>query len=346
MRSVAVLVRGGLSLFEFGVTAEIFGIDRSESGVPRFDYRVCTEDGPRVVRTKHTAAVSVQATHSLAGLVDADLVIVSAALPGPCTPAERRALHAAYDNGATVVSLCSGAFILADSGLLDGRRCTTHWMYADRLRREYPLVTVVEDALYIDAGSIVTAAGTGAAVDTLLYLVRRDLGHSVAGAIARRMVVPPHREGDQKQYLDMVVPASPDTSLGPTLDWVRSDLAAPHTLDTMAAHACMSPRTFARRFGSEIGTTPHRWLTSQRIRAAQDLLEHSSFPIDVVASRVGYRDADRLRLQFVRAIGTTPARYREAFGIRRPDHDRADRPATVVGRRPDPTDLSRPDGSR
>lgn len=307
MKSVAVLVRDGLSLFEFGMTAEVFGIDRTDAGVPRFDYRVCAEDGPRSVVTKHTAQVSVQATHSLAGLLDADIVIVSASLPSRCSDAERRALLQARDNGAILVSLCSGAFLLADSGLLDGLSCTTHWMYADQLQEQYPSVTVVPDALYIDAGSVITAAGTGAAIDTLLHLVRRELGHTIASAIARRMVVSPHREGNQKQYLEVGVPATRDATLGPSLERVLSKLAEPHTVGSMAALACMSPRSFARRFAAELGTTPHQWLTSRRVGAAQELLERSALPLDAIASRVRYRDADRLRLQFVRALGITPA---------------------------------------
>jgi transcriptional regulator GlxA family with amidase domain len=314
METVAVLVRDGLSLFEFGITAEVFGIDRSDAGVPQFDYRVCAEGGPRTLVTKHTAAVSIAATHGLDALVEADLVIVSATLPSRCTEAERAALQHARANGATVVSLCSGAFLLADSGLLDGRYCTTHWMYAERLRQEFPAVNVQDDALYVDDGDIVTAAGTGAAIDTLLHLVRREFGHTVSGTIARRMVVPPHRDGDQKQYLSLAVPPAPTTSLAATLEWVRTDLSRPHTTEAMAAHAHMSPRTFARRFTEELGTTPHRWLTDQRVRAAQELLERTSLPLEAIASRVGYRDADRLRMRLAREVGTTPARYREAFG--------------------------------
>lgn len=314
MKIVAVMVRDGLSLFEFGITAEVFGIDRSDVGVGPFEYRVCTEAGPGPVRTKHTAAVTVDATHSLDGFAGADLIIVSAVAPSRCTDAERRALREAHERGATIVSLCSGVFLLADAGLLDGKRCTTHWMFADQLRHDFPLIEVVSDALYVDAGSVVSAAGTAAAIDTLLHVVRRELGNTVASTIARRMVISPHRDGNQKQYLEHSVPASSTQSLGSTLEWVRESLRDQHTVHSMAAHARVSARTFARRFQAEIGTTPHRWLTSQRILLAQGLLENSDMSVDEVAMRVGYRDADRLRLHFLDTLGTTPTRYRASFG--------------------------------
>lgn len=313
LTTVAVLVRDELSLFEFAVTAEIFGIDRTDDGVPPFDFRVCAERFPAVLRTKHTAAVGLTPSAGLSGLAGADVVIVSAVRPTRCTDAERQALRAAHAAGATLVSLCSGAFLLADAGLLDGRRCTTHWMDAARLAREFPALEVCDDELFVDEGSVITTAGTAAAVDACLHLVRRELGTGVAGTIARRMVVPPHRSGGQRQYVARPIPQTPQDGLGPTMDWLLRDLRTPRTVDEMARQAGLSRRHFIRRFEEQTGTTPGRWLTEQRIGAAQALLESSDLPVERVAGQVGYSSAAQLRVNFERITGTGPASYRATF---------------------------------
>jgi transcriptional regulator GlxA family with amidase domain len=313
LRSVAVLVRDEVSLFEFGVTAEIFGIDRTAAGVPAIDYRVCSEGGPGPVRSKHTAVVSLVSDHGLDGLRGADVVIVGASLPGGATPAEVAAIRAAHDAGSIVVSLCTGAFLCAEAGILDGRRATTHWRYAERFARAFPRVRVVADELFIDEGSVITAAGTAAAVDACLHLVRRELGQHVAVTIARRMVVPPQRHGGQLQYVDRALPRRGETGLAATLEWASARLDQPLDVAALARHAGLSPRQLTRRFLREVGSTPLRWLTAERIRRAQELLENSDLPIERISRQVGYGSATQLREHFRRHVGSTPARYRDTF---------------------------------
>jgi transcriptional regulator GlxA family with amidase domain len=213
-----------------------------------------------------------------------------------------------------MVSYCSGAFALAAAGILDGRHATTHWMYADKLARRYPSVRVVPDVLYVDDGQVMTSAGTAAGIDLSLHIVRRDYGSDVANKVARRMVVPPHRDGGQAQFVDLPVPPVDDTVLlGPTLDWIVDHLAEPLTVDAMAAHAMVSPRTFARRFRAVTGTTPLQWLLHQRVAHARRLLETSDLPIERIADASGLGSAANLRAHFQRVVGTTPTSYRRTF---------------------------------
>lgn len=321
LRSVAVLVRPSMSMFEFGVTAEIFGIDRTEIGLPAIDYRVCADrdllEQAGQVPTKHTDRLGLVAAHALDGIAGADVLIISAAAePTPGTDAEIAAIRAAHAAGATVLSLCSGAFLLAQAGLLDGRRATTHWMYADRLAAAYPQVEVVSDELFIDHGDVITAAGTAAAVDTCLQLVRRELGQAVAAAIARRMVAAPQRHGSQLQYVERPSAPAPSPGLAPTLDWAMGRLDQPLDVTTLAQHAGVSPRQLNRWFLGDLGTTPLRWLTEQRIRLAQELLERSDLSVERIGRRVGYGSATQLRQHFRRLVGSTPAHYRETFRTR------------------------------
>ncbi|OYN95084.1 transcriptional regulator, AraC family with amidase-like domain [Propionibacteriaceae bacterium ES.041] len=321
LRSVAVLVRPSMSMFEFGVTAEVFGIDRTEIGLPAIDYRVCADrdllDRSAPVPSKHTDPLGLVAAHGLDGIAGADLLIISAAAePTPGTDAEITAIRTAHATGATVLSLCSGAFLLAQAGLLDGRRATTHWMYADRLAAAYPKTEVVSDELFIDHGDVITAAGTAAAVDTCLHLVRRELGQAVAAAIARRMVAAPQRHGSQLQYVERPVTPTPGPGLAPTLDWVLGRLDEPLDVTTLAQHAGVSPRQLNRWFLGDLGTTPLRWLTEQRIRLAQELLESSDLSVERIGKRVGYGSPTQLRQHFRRLVGSTPAHYRETFRAR------------------------------
>lgn len=312
MFTAAVLVRNGLSLFEFGVTAEVFGIDRTEVGSPPIDFRVCSEDGPRWLETKHVSTVRIESTHGLEGLRGADVVIVSASLPHTGTEAERAALRRAHAEGAVIVSLCSGAFLLAGAGLLDGSQASTHWLFADQLARDFPRIDVVEANLFTDAGQIVTAAGTAAAIDTCLHIVRREIGATTARLIARRMVVAPARSGNQLQFVERPVPAA-DQGLSATLEWAASRLGEDIDAPALARHANVSVRQLGRRFQQELGTTPLQWITQERIRAAQELLEVSDLSIEAIGRKVGYSSATQLREHFRRSVGTSPSQYRESF---------------------------------
>lgn len=313
LRTVAVLVREGTSLFELGVTAEVFGIDRSEVGLPRIDYRVCADGGPGTVSTKHTEGLSVTATHGLDGLRGADVVVVSATHPRAGSPVEIAALREAHAAGAVVVALCSGAFLVAEAGLLAGRRATTHWLFAEQLAATYPDVEVTADEIFIDLGDVITTAGTASAVDACLHLVRRELGQHAATTIARRMVAPPQRHGGQLQYVEQAVAPAATTGLAATLDWATARLDEPLDVAALARHAGMSPRQLTRRFLAEVGTTPLRWVTAQRIRLAQELLEQSDLSVERISTRVGYGSATQLREHFRRQVGSTPARYRDTF---------------------------------
>ena len=212
-----------------------------------------------------------------------------------------------------MVSICTGAFALAAAGLLDGRRATTHWRYAARLAAMFPAVTVDPDVLFVDEGDVLTSAGVAAGIDLCLHIVRADFGAEVANAIARRIVVAPHRDGGQRQFIQRPLPADGGQGLGETREWMLQRLQAPLTVDAMARHARYSPRTFARRFQAETGTTPMQWLIRQRVVEAQRLLEHTSLGVDAVAARSGLGTAAALRKHFARCVGTSPSAYRRAF---------------------------------
>jgi transcriptional regulator GlxA family with amidase domain len=223
------------------------------------------------------------------------------------------ALHRAVEGGAQVLSVCTGAFALGAAGLLDGRSCTTHWRHAARLARMYPAAKVDPSVLYVDDAPVITSAGTASGIDACLYLVRKEQGSRVANAIARRMVVPPHRDGGQAQYVEMPVGESACDTLGEVIEWMQRNLDRLMTVEDLAGLAAMSPRTFARRFVQETGTTPQRWLTSQRILLAQQLLEDTDETIDFIAERAGFGNAATFRHHFRGWRGTTPASYRRAF---------------------------------
>jgi transcriptional regulator GlxA family with amidase domain len=223
------------------------------------------------------------------------------------------ALRAALDRGARLLAVCSGAFLLAASGVLDGRRATTHWRYAATLASRYPQIRVDPDVLYVDDGAVVTSAGTAAAIDACLHLIRDEHGAAVANAFARRMVVAPHRSGGQAQFVETAVPAPGDDDLASLVAWVQGHLAEPLTVDDLAARALMSPRTFARRFRAATGTTPHQWLLDQRMLLAEQLLEQTDLPVDEVARRCGLGSADTLRHHFARRRRVSPVGYRRAF---------------------------------
>ena len=308
LRSVAVLLQEPVALFEFGVLHEVFGIDRTEEGVPAFDYRVCAESSEPLDAQN---GITVTAAFGLEAAVDADLGAVPAS-PAARTPSPAvvEVLRHAVERGAWVMSVCSGAFSLGAAGILDGRDCTTHWQHAAELAAAHPLARVDPDVLYVRDGTVITSAGTAAGIDAALYLVRTELGSSVATAIARRMVVPPHRDGGQRQFIDRPVPTTTAESLGPVLTWMVEHLDEAFTVDDLARRSSMSPRTFARRFVAETGTTPHQWVTDQRVLRARRLLEDTDLPVEAVARDAGFGSAALLRHHFTRCTGITPTTFR------------------------------------
>jgi transcriptional regulator GlxA family with amidase domain len=313
LRSVAVQLLPVVAPFELGVVCEVFGTDRSAQGLPTYDFAIVgAEPGP--IRT--SMGFTIDVSHDLSTVDEADLVVVPAASVlddhshvEPLLDALRRTV----ERGARVMSVCSGAFVLGAAGLLDGRRCTTHWIYAEELQRRYPMAQVDPDVLYVDDGAVLTSAGSAAGIDLCLHVVRESQGAAVANAIARRMVVPPHRDGGQAQYVETPLPAVGTDALEDVLEWMATHLDEEMDVESLAARAHMSSRTFARRFRAETGTTPHKWITAQRILLAQRLLEESRDTIDVVAERTGFGTAAGLRHHFLRMRGTTPHAYRRTF---------------------------------
>ncbi|MFI5937696.1 GlxA family transcriptional regulator [Actinoplanes sp. NPDC051494] len=311
LRKVAVIVLADVAVFELGVLCELFGFDRTEDGLPAYEFAVCSVGG-LPVRTH--AGFSISPSHDLSPAYDADLVAIVPHDNAEEFPAEVvDALRAAAARGAWVMSVCTGAFALGAAGLLDGRRCTTHWRHTDRLAELYPTAAVDPDVLYVADGNILTSAGTAAALDAGLHLIRAEQGAEVARKIARRMVVAPHREGGQAQFIETPVQSVECETLQPLITAVMESLDRPHTVDTMAAQAHMAPRTFARKFRSETGATPHDWLTGQRVLLARRLLEESELGIDSIAARAGFGGAATLRHHFGQRLGTTPQAYRATF---------------------------------
>jgi len=310
--NVALLAYDGLCTFEFGTMVELFGLPR-----PEFErwYRLRVaglEPGP----LRATGGVRVEAPYTLRMLDRAGTIVVpgwrgvDAPVPQPLI----RKLRRAHEQGARILSVCSGVFVLAAAGLLDGKHATTHWKYAAELERRYPKVQVDLDVLYVDEGSVLTSAGSAAGIDMGLHLIRRDFGAAAANTVARRLVLPPHRDGGQKQFVATPVDANPDeAAFARLLDDLRAGLSKTHTVEGMARRAKMSGRTFARRFKEVTGTTPHRWLQHERVRLAQSLLETTSLSLERIAARAGFSDAQLLRLHFKRVVGTAPTAYQRAF---------------------------------
>lgn len=310
---VAVVAFDRISPFHLSVPCAVFGEDRRDAGVPRFELLVCGGERGRVGTS---IGFGLTGLHGLGSLARAGMVIVpSWRDPGELPPAPLvRALREAYGRGATIVGLCLGSFVLAAAGLLDNRRATTHWLWADDLARRYPQVMVDRDVLYLDEGQIVTSAGGAAGIDCCLHLLRRIHGAEIASRVARRMVVPPHRQGGQAQFIEMPLreTTAPDR-MAQLLEWVLAHLDLPHSLDTLAERACMSRRTFTRRFRQVTGTSVGEWLLGQRLARAQRLLETTGKPIDRVAEEAGFGSAAALRLHFTRSFLIPPARYRREF---------------------------------
>jgi transcriptional regulator GlxA family with amidase domain len=307
-----VVADGLVGSFGLGVSSEVFGYDRRHMGLPRFDFGLVTEN-PGVVRTDTGIPITVE--HGLERVAESDIVTITAwelysKVPSPALLDAFRAAHA---RGAIIVSQCTGAFVVAATGLLDGQRATTHWKYAGEFAARFPAVHLDPMVLYVDNGQIITGAGTAAGVDTLLHLVRREWGAAAANALAREMVVPPHRDGGQAQFIDAPVPVCEDDLLGAVLEWAGAHLADEISVESLARRALMSPRSFARRFKATTGTTPHAWLLGRRLAAAESLLEETDAPVEEIARLVGFGTAAGLREQFQRRRGVSPRAYRQTF---------------------------------
>ncbi|MFF1925920.1 helix-turn-helix domain-containing protein [Streptomyces sp. NPDC058221] len=309
---VAALVLPPQSTFELACAAEVFGVDRP--GLPRrYEFAVCT-GSPGAVPT--LAGYDMLVTGDLTALDAADTVVI----PGwqrrdeAAPPDVIDAVRQAHRRGARIVAICSGTFLLAEAGLLDHRRATTHWRLAGELAGRFPDVRVEPDTLYVDLDDIATSAGTAAGIDLCLHLARADHGAAYAAHIARHMVMPPHREGGQLQYSTAPPSDRQPQSLAPVLDWAAERLHEPLTVDGLAAQAGIAPRTLARRFAGQLGVSPGRWLLQQRVTAARALLEATDLPVETIAVRVGLYSAANLRRRFHAMVHTTPAAYRRSFG--------------------------------
>jgi len=306
---VAVVAFDGVVLGDLA-TPEIFGLVRNAQGRPCYQVRICSHQ-PRV-ESEH---VTLKVPWRLSALQRADTVIVPGIdnIDRPVPQELLRALRSALKRRARVASICTGAFILAQTGALDGLKATTHWLAAQELARRYPAIDVNPDVLYVDNGSVLTSAGAAAGLDLCLHLVRRDLGAEIATRAARTAVMPLERSGGQAQFIVYEQPAVVD-SMGPLLLWMEQNVRKPLSLSVIARHAAMSTRTLSRRFREQVGATPVQWIASARVRRAQQLLETSSLSIEQVATEVGFRSASVLREHFGGILGTTPLAYRRAFG--------------------------------
>jgi transcriptional regulator GlxA family with amidase domain len=317
--AIAMLALDGVVAFDLGVPPQVFGSARHADRVPLYSVVICTPDGGPV---RSMAGFSVQPEHDMSVLATADTVIVPGVDAGPpvtdgtVAPEVVAALRAAHARGARIVSICTGASVLAAAGLLDGRPATSHWAWGRRLSRLYPRVAWDFDSLFVDDGDVLTSAGVGAGVDLCLHLVRADHGSEVANHAARRCVVPPWRDGGQAQYIERPVPAAAGTGTEPARTWALERLAEPVRLEDMAAHARMSVRTFTRRFRDETGLSPARWLLQQRVAHARLLLESTDLAVDVVARRSGLGSATALRQHLRSTIGVAPSAYRKTFATR------------------------------
>lgn len=310
---VVVLAYDGLCTFEFGVAVEIFGLPRPEMGESWYRFAVAGVDEGEL---RATGGIRILADGDLSLLERADLILVpgwrgiDAAVPDALCDALRRASA----RGCQLLSICSGVFVLAATGLLNGRKATTHWRYIEALKTRYPTIDVVEDVLYQDEGDILTSAGSAAGIDLCLHVVRRDYGMEAANRVARRLVIPPHRDGSQTQQLSRPVAQLRESQrLGQLFDFLHQHLALAHTVDSLARRVGMSQRTFLRRFQDATGTTPTRWLLNERLLRAKDYLENSKLSIDSIAEQTGFGQAATLRHHFRQHYALSPARYRKQF---------------------------------
>jgi len=310
---VVVLAYDGLCTFEFGVAVEIFGLPRPELGDEWYRFAVAGVDSGEL---RATGGIRILTDGDLSLLESADRVIVPGwrGIDSPVPDALCEALRKAYARGCQLLSICSGVFVLAASGLLNGRKATTHWRYVDTLKARYPAISVVEDVLYQDEGDILTSAGSAAGIDLCLHVVRRDFGMETANNVARRLVIPPHRDGSQPQRVSRPVSQLRESQrLGQLFDYLHSNLAAAHSVDSLAHRVGMSQRTFLRRFQDATGTPPARWLLHERLLRAKDYLESSRLSIESIAEQTGFSQAATLRHHFRQHFALSPAQYRKQF---------------------------------
>lgn len=309
---VVTLASDRLAMFEFGIAAELFALQRPELDFVPYRFAVAAAD-PLPLRG--LGGIRVDCDGGLELLRDADLVVVPGwrDLDETPRPEITSALRDAVARGARVASICSGAFLLAHAGLLDGRRATTHWRHTERLARLFPQVRVEPDVLYVDEGNVITSAGSAAGIDMLLHLVRKQYGPHIANSFARRMVVQPHRDGGQSQFIVQPIAVRTNDRIASIADWMAGNLAASITIEALADRAAMSVRTFTRRFRAATGTAPIEWLIRLRVRRAQDLLETTGMPIDAIARDAGFGAPETLRHHFRKVVGTSPSAWRNAF---------------------------------
>jgi AraC family transcriptional regulator, transcriptional activator FtrA len=301
-----------LCTFEFGCVVELFALHRPELGVPWYRFAVCSVETGRL---RAAGGITVSAPHSLKILERADTIIIPGwrdadEVPPPQLTKKIRAAHA---RGARVCSICSGVFVLAAAGILDGRTVTTHWRYVERLQQRYPALRVQPNALYVDEGRVVTSAGSAAGLDMLIHLVRRDYGPGIANRVAQRLVIPPHRDGDQAQYIPRPVARETAGRLSRLLDWIRANLDAVHSVASLARRASMSPRTLLRHFKQATGLAPGEWLLRERIALAREMLESGRVPVSQVVDRAGFGSAESFRRHFRLQVGASPSVYRRRF---------------------------------
>jgi transcriptional regulator GlxA family with amidase domain len=313
-RRVAVAVTDGMGLFELAIPCEVFGQPRERFVEPWYEFRVCAAEPGRTKVGSEFIAATVYGFDDLAW---ADTVVVPA-YPFPTlfeqpNAALVEAVRAAYQRGARIVSLCTGAFVLAAAGLLDGRRATTHWMYSGLLAARYPRVRVDPTVLYVDEGDVLTSAGLAAGLDLCLHVVRLDFGAEVANLLARRLVIAPHRPGGQAQYVEMPLPRHEDDSLAPLLHWALEQLDQPLTIEQLAQRQSVNPRTLIRRFRAATGLAPLQWLLAQRVQRARQLLESSDDTPGRIAESCGLGTEANLRHHFARLVGLSPTEYRREF---------------------------------
>ena len=309
---VVALAYDRLCTFEFGCTVELFALERPELDVDWYDFAVCAvEPGP----IRAAGGIIVQAPYAPELLALADTIVI----PGwrdadePPPPALLELIRAAHRRGARLCSICSGVFVLAAAGVLDGQRATTHWRYADKLARRYPNIDVQPDHLYVDTGQVITAAGSAAGLDMLLHVVRRDHGARVGNLVAQRLVVAPHREGGQAQFLPRPMAQGEQGRLSKLMDWLRSHPERPHTVASMAERAAMSPRTLQRQFQQATGMGALEWLIRERVALVKEMLEVPDVPLAQIAERAGFGSEESLRHHFRRLAATTPGAYRKRF---------------------------------
>ena len=311
-RLVAIIVYNGLCLFEYGIAFELFGFARPELGVDWYECRRVGLDGPLA---EADGGALITASDDLSLLDKAGTII----MPGwrdraEVPPAELiSALQNAVARGARLLTICSGAFVAAQAGLLDGKRATTHWRYADDFRARFLQVRYDDDVLYVDEGSVITSAGSAAGMDAGLHLIRCDFGAGVANMVARRLVMQPHREGGQAQYVEAPVMLRPGRTIGQVLDWARARLDQPISVAALAAQSAMSPRSFLRHFAAATGISPKTWLQQERMARARALLETGGLSLDDVAAHCGYASPETFRTVFKQKVGVAPGAYRARF---------------------------------